>query len=176
MGIIYQTDKRVGITYAYESESYWDKAKQQSRSRRKLVGRIDATSGEIVPTRKRKLPPLEPDAKRTFAGATYLFDTIVKELSLKEDLKQCFPEHSEQILSIAYYLIMEDRNSLSRFSKWASTHKHPYGQDIPSQRSSDIFASITKCINYWTSCCTRILHILAIKKTFHSLRAMLCTT
>ncbi|WP_217994024.1 hypothetical protein [Lentibacillus sp. CBA3610] len=30
MAIVYQTDKRSGITYAYESISYWDKDKRQS--------------------------------------------------------------------------------------------------------------------------------------------------
>jgi len=33
---------------------------------------------------------------------------------------------------------------LSRFGKWASIHKHPYGKNIPSQRSSELFASITE--------------------------------
>lgn len=51
-------DKRTGITYVYESESYWDKEKQQPRARRKLIGKIDEQTGEIVPTdgrgRKRK--------------------------------------------------------------------------------------------------------------------------
>ena len=32
MGIIHQKDKRSGITYAYESVSYWDKEKHQSRA------------------------------------------------------------------------------------------------------------------------------------------------
>ena len=48
--IIYQKDKRSNITYAYESISYWDKEKQQSRAKRKLVGRVDQQTGEIVPT------------------------------------------------------------------------------------------------------------------------------
>ena len=30
MGIVYQKDKRTGITYAYESTAYWDKEKKQS--------------------------------------------------------------------------------------------------------------------------------------------------
>ena len=46
--IIYQKDKRSNITYAYESISYWDKEKQQSRAKRKLVGRVDQQTGEIV--------------------------------------------------------------------------------------------------------------------------------
>lgn len=59
MGIVYQTDKRSGITYAYENQSFWDKELQRSRSKRKLIGRVDPASGEIVPTdgRCKKLSP-----------------------------------------------------------------------------------------------------------------------
>jgi hypothetical protein len=35
---VYQTNKKTGITYAYESISHWDKEKQQSRARRKCIG------------------------------------------------------------------------------------------------------------------------------------------
>ena len=73
-----------------------------------------------------------------------MFDEIVKELGIRKDLKECFPQQYMQILSIAYYLVLEDRNPLFRFPKWAATHKHPYGKDISSQRSSDLFASITE--------------------------------
>lgn len=58
MAIIKQHDPRSHITYVYESKSYWDKDKKQSRSKRTLIGRLDETTGEIVPTdgrgRKRK--------------------------------------------------------------------------------------------------------------------------
>lgn len=50
MSIIYNKDKRSGITYVYESKSYWDKEKKQSRSKRTLIGRLDPESGEIVKT------------------------------------------------------------------------------------------------------------------------------
>ena len=53
MAIITQTDKRSGITYAYDTEYYWDKEKKQSRSKRICVGKVDPTTGEIVPTRGR---------------------------------------------------------------------------------------------------------------------------
>ena len=46
--IVYQTDKRTGIKYAYSSESYWDKEKQQPRSRRKYIGKVDPETGEII--------------------------------------------------------------------------------------------------------------------------------
>ena len=159
MAIVYQHDKRIGVTYAYESISYWDKEKQQSRAKRTLIGRVDPETGEIVPTdgrgRKRRKAGTKPEVPkrgpvpsiqtaRTFYGATYLLDSIGEKLGITADLKECFPQIYRQILSIAYYLILEDNNPLYRFEKWGSLHKHPYGKNITSQRSSEIFASITE--------------------------------
>ena len=48
--IVKHTDKRSGITYAYESVSYWDKEKKQPRNKRRLIGRVDPETGDIVPT------------------------------------------------------------------------------------------------------------------------------
>ena len=48
--IIKVHDKRSGNTYFYESESYWDKEKQQPRSHRKLIGKLDPETGKMVPT------------------------------------------------------------------------------------------------------------------------------
>jgi transposase len=156
--IVYQTNKKTGITYAYESTSYWDKEKQQSRAKRRCIGRVAPETKEIIPTRKKvsagdaenrndkhKRGPVPiTDASRGFYGATYLFDAIGEKLGTTVDLKKCFPDTCNQILSTAYYLILEDRNPLSRFPKWAATHKHPYTKNIPSQRSSELFASITE--------------------------------
>jgi len=156
--IVYQTSRQTGITYAYESLSYWDKEKRQSRAKRKCIGRVDPETKEIIPTRKRvstddaedhgDTPKRGPvpitDTSRGFYGATYLFNSIGDNLGITGDLKKCFPDTYKRILSTAYYLIMEDKNPLSRFPKWAATHKHPYGKNIPSQRSSELFASITE--------------------------------
>ena len=79
-----------------------------------------------------------PRAKteRKFFGATYLLDQIAQETGVLDDLKHCFPKDYKKILSIAYYLILEDRNPLLRFKKWHRTHRHPHEHDIPSQQSS----------------------------------------
>jgi transposase len=150
--IIYQLDKRSGITYAYESISYWDKEKKQSRAKRKLIGRVNKDTNEIVPTdgrcRKDKQKKIDSQNKvlstRQYYGATYLFDKIGKKIGLIKDLKKCFANSYKQILSTAYYLILEDNNPLMRFEKWGNTHKHPYGKNITSQRSSELFASISE--------------------------------
>lgn len=50
MAIIKQFDKRSGITYVYDSKSYYDKEKKCSRAKRTLIGKIDPHTGEIIPT------------------------------------------------------------------------------------------------------------------------------
>lgn len=156
--IIHQKDKRSGITYAYESVSYWDKEKKQSRAKRTLIGRVDPQSGKVVPTdgrvqkskesvnsqsaKRGPVPSLE--VSRHFYGATYLFDTVGEKLGITDDLKRCFPDIYKEILSLAYYLILEEQGALFRFEKWGILHKHPYGKDITSQHSSRVFASITE--------------------------------
>lgn len=152
--IVYQINKKTGITYAYESVSYWDKEKKQSRAKRKCIGRVDPETQEIIPTRKKRTPEVGKPAKRGpvpitqsarhFFGATYLFDRIGEETGVTADLKTCFPESYSQILSIAYYLILEDKNPLSRFPRWAAIHRHPFGRAIASQRSSELFASVSE--------------------------------
>ncbi|MDD3028606.1 MAG: IS1634 family transposase [Erysipelotrichaceae bacterium] len=157
MAIVKQHDKRSGITYAYEATYHWDKEKQQSRCKRKLIGRVDSDTGEIVPTdgrcRKDKPPKTAVPAKRgpvvasssrhLYYGATYLLESFSDELGLTADLRACFSDIYKQLLSIAFYLILEDNTPLYRFEKWHHTHKHPYGEDITSPRSSELFAKIT---------------------------------
>lgn len=53
MSIVRIKNKKTGITYAFDSVSYWDKEKKQPRNKRTLIGRVDPETGEIVPTRKR---------------------------------------------------------------------------------------------------------------------------
>ncbi len=50
MAIIKQFDKRSGITYVYDSKSYYDKEKKCSRAKRTLIGKLDPDTGEMVPT------------------------------------------------------------------------------------------------------------------------------
>jgi hypothetical protein len=129
MAMIYQKNKKTGITYAYENKAYWSKEKQQSRAKRVLIGKVDAQTGDIVPTRayiKRgstdEEKPLKPGPiattqyARRFYGATYLLDAIGDKLDLTADLKQCFPSMYKQILSLAYYLI--HRNDLTKEMFW----------------------------------------------------------
>ncbi len=155
MPIVHQENKKTGVVYVYESEPYWDKGKQQSRSRRKCIGRLDPVTKEVVPSKKylaekelealkSQSPGKSPSLKsaRLFYGATYLFDQISNRLGITADLTDHFSAEAKKILSLAYYLLLEDRNPVSRFPKWAKTHVHPYGEVLSSQRTSELFASL----------------------------------
>jgi len=142
-----------GVEYVYEYDSKWMPDKKYATHERDYIGKN--VDGVFIPNKKYRLklelleakkmhpgPVSSTESSRSFYGATYLFDAVGEKLGVTRDLKKCFPETWEQILSIAYYLILEDRNPMSRFPKWSATHVHPYGENIPSQRSSDLFGTI----------------------------------
>jgi hypothetical protein len=84
MAIIKQYHKNTDTTYVYESASYWDADKQQSRSKRKLLGKLDPETGEVIPTgsrgRKRKETPAASD-NRIDAGV-HEKDERIRELTI----------------------------------------------------------------------------------------------
>lgn len=104
-------NKKNGITYVYESENYWDKTKQQSRSRRICIGKLDSQTGELIPSKRlaaseptlKRGPVPVTETKRLYAGATYLLSAIGEKLEITADLKQCFPNQYRQVLSIAFF-------------------------------------------------------------------------
>ena len=81
MSISKSYNKQNGVTYVYEViENYWDKEKKQSRSKRKLIGKIDPATGEIVPTSSRGRPKKSDDS----VDYKVLYDKAQKELVAKD--------------------------------------------------------------------------------------------
>ena len=96
MAIIKQYHKDTNTTYVYDSTSYWDAEKGQSRSKRKLLGKLDPQTGEIIPTgqrgRKKKEQPVEDpaqiDARVAAASAGYLEMIQQQELTIRQQQTQ----------------------------------------------------------------------------------------
>ena len=98
MAIVHVYNRARGVTYVYDSHSYWDKDLKQPRSTRKLIGKLDPVTGEIVPTGKKgrtkqeKAPEKKPE--RSVADNKTSVDqtmSLLKEkdaeiLSLKKQL------------------------------------------------------------------------------------------
>lgn len=84
--IVYQTDKKTGVKYAYESESYWDSEKQQPRSRRKYLGKVDPETGEIITKRAGKTAKSKTAADSSTASATETSaESIPPDILLEKD-------------------------------------------------------------------------------------------
>ena len=91
MATVKQLDKRSGITYVYESVSYWDREKKQPRSRRTLIGRLDPETGKILPTDGRGKRRAQKEADPA-VGTVKIFAQI--PLSLSEPAKTIITTYS----------------------------------------------------------------------------------
>jgi len=96
-------NKKTGITYVYESESYWDKDKQQARNKRTCIGKLDAENKTLVPS-KRLSSEIARDSSVIIStsaiGATLILDSITQQLALDKLLKTVFPKLHRQIQSV----------------------------------------------------------------------------
>ncbi len=148
---------RIQNGYAYIDHPFWNAEKQQADHKREYIGKYDGKA--FTPNKNFSRLKAEYEASlvlpktgpvptetclRQFYGATYLLDQICDITGIAADLGKCFGSLAPQILSIAYYLVIEEGMPLYRFSRWGNTHRHPYGKDIPSQRSSELFGLISE--------------------------------
>jgi transposase len=110
----YIVKQKVGnITYVLEATSYWDKEKKQSRQKRRVLGKIDPETGEVVLTRGNNIN------KTVDYGNQYFLEEISKKLKLDKFLKESFGDDVQKILHLAYYLLSEN-SSLHLFEQWCS--------------------------------------------------------
>ena len=91
MSIINHEDKRTGVTYVYESKSYWDKEKKQPRSKRTLIEKRDEATGEIIPTgksgRKKTVPKEAGEITKTSAPITEQINLLIEKDAIINSLK-----------------------------------------------------------------------------------------
>lgn len=85
MAIVKVHNKARNITYVYESVSYWDKDRKQPRSHRKLIGRIDPVTGDVVPTGKQGKTA---SSSATHSDTDYqaLYENALKTIEQKDAL------------------------------------------------------------------------------------------
>ena len=143
--------------YVYIDKPFWNAEKQCADHKREYIGKYDGETFTPNKTFHRlkaeyeqsltapRTGPVPTDiCLRQFYGSTYLLNEICSKTGIAADLGKCFGDLAPQILSLAYYLVLEEGQPMYRFHKWGITHRHPYGKDIPSQRSSELFGLITE--------------------------------
>jgi transposase len=138
-----------GTAYLYSVESYWDKEKKQPRNRQVCLGRIDETTGEVIPsnrkqrTEKRAAADPEVTASTKVYGPYLLLTKLAKDTGLTVALRKSFPDTHEEILSLAFFIAQKGL-ALSRSDIWSVSHKHPFGRAIQSQRVSELLQQTTE--------------------------------
>jgi transposase len=141
-----------GTVYVFEDIPYWDKVKKQNRHLREYIGKL-SNDGEFIPNKK-YLTRQRPDtgssvadpvtARRIYWGAAHLLDEIGRITGVRSDIEAAFPLMWKEILSLAYYLVLESESPMYRFVRWGHDHWHPYGRAIASQRISEIMRDISE--------------------------------
>lgn len=91
--IVYQTNKKTGEKYAYESVSYWDKDKKQPRSKRKYIGKVDPVTNEIIRSRKATTPHFHAGAVDGRAD----IEALQKELAQNDILIECLRDEIKNL-------------------------------------------------------------------------------
>ena len=110
MAIVKSKNKKTGITYVYESESYWDPDKKQPRNHRTLIGKLD-DDGNIIPTgsrgRKRKdsnLQDMNEPTEEMESSLAYYQDQCrelgTKNIVLQEQIRKLEKEKSELLSNL----------------------------------------------------------------------------
>jgi hypothetical protein len=109
---VHQLNKTTGITYVYESVSYWDKKKKQARNKKVCIGKLSPVDGVFIASKR-----LQPEqaaardpivtASAEIIGPCIILDTITEQLGLGRLLKSCFPQEHSQIQAMAYYLVSQ---------------------------------------------------------------------
>jgi len=112
------------------------------------MGRLDEATGNIVPTSRgtKSAQPRTSSAPAVICrvfGPTALLGLVAADIGLIDILKQCFPANHSQILSLAYFLVQKGL-PLSRCEAWSASHQHPFGDELSSQRVSEVLSMISE--------------------------------
>lgn len=92
MSISKSFNKKNNCTYVYDVyENYWDKEKKKQVTKRRLIGKIDPVTGEMIPTRKRKSSPAAPENEPAASHAGSAADPSLTSLIpiLESQFAQC---------------------------------------------------------------------------------------
>ena len=117
MSISKSYNRQNDTTYVYEViENYWDKEKKQSRNKRKLIGKIDPVTGEIVPTspRRKKKEQTECDYKKMYESAMKDIAEKDQRIIELESLIDEYVEGEERALQSIDAIVNERRRTIRK--------------------------------------------------------------
>jgi len=100
----FRVEKKDGNNiYVYETVSYWDKEKKQSRQKRVYLGVKDPETGQINTPMKSRIPKFSKDY-----GNIYFLEQICKRYKLDKILSDCFEHDFREIIALGFLDICEE--------------------------------------------------------------------
>ena len=99
-----------GITYVYEQTKTYDPEKKQSVTKQVLIGKFDEATGEIVPTRKKKIIT---KTTTTIFDESDLKKELIKEI---EPLKDSNPEKYKKAVELVEKIPEKTSNELGLYT------------------------------------------------------------
>lgn len=84
------------------------------------------------------------EVKQLHAGATWALDQLVAESPVGEALKWAFPQRRDylKILSICYFIILNQDNNISKYETFAEVTRLPWGAPLAPSSISRVFRKI----------------------------------
>lgn len=84
------------------------------------------------------------EVKQLHAGATWALDQLVAQSSVGEALKWAFPQRRDylKILSICYFIILNQDNNISKYETFAEVTRLPWGAPLAPSSISRVFRKI----------------------------------
>ena len=136
----FKVEQKIGkYTYVYEATSFWDKSKNQSRQKRKLLGRRDPVTGSLIKTQRQKKTDV---VKIQDYGNIYFLNKLWKQTSLYKIIKSLYPEERKEIQTLVNYVVSENKPYylLSPWSEYNYTDNKK--SKISSQRISELLEKL----------------------------------
>lgn len=99
MSIIYQKNKKTGVTYAYESKSVWVPELKQPRAKRTYLGKVAPDGSIIPPSKHHKEPASQQENPQTKALIAEIQEKDIQIQKLTEE-NNCLREALDQIRSV----------------------------------------------------------------------------
>ena len=142
-GIAYK--KVSGKTYVYYVTASYRNEKGKPTCDRISIGKLDETTGKLIPNRNYYevyLHTNQPVTKAVYDyGVFYVFSNVIKALGIDAILKRVFPDKYKEILTAAQYMLSEG-NVMRYIENYTDTHTTYLNTLISDSKCSDIFSSI----------------------------------
>jgi transposase len=144
----YHHNKKTGATYVYSVQSYWDKSKKAPRNKQVCIGKLDTATGEIIPSQRKRKTAVRAAAagvaaSARVAGPWLLLEKLSQQTGLAGLVNRCFHDLAAEMMSLVYFIVQKGL-PLSRSEPWSMGHLHPSGEQIVSQRISELLLKITE--------------------------------